>query len=81
MSCAFSWIAIDEQWVLQTFGLDYRRRCVAGWVKTVGRPRKGRRSDAHLPREPSLKSIHIMTAKGGYDAVAYARRTTAARDR
>jgi hypothetical protein len=39
------WIAIDEQWVLQTFGLDYRRRCVAGWAKMAAV--WGRLADAH----------------------------------
>ena len=29
------WIASYEQWVIHRLGLDYRRRCVAGWSRAV----------------------------------------------
>ena len=34
-SPALEWIADYEQWALETLGLDYRRRCAAGWHKKV----------------------------------------------
>jgi hypothetical protein len=34
-TAALHWIASYEQWVTHTLGLNYRRRCVAGWSRAV----------------------------------------------
>jgi hypothetical protein len=34
-TAALHWIASYEQWVTQTLGREYRRRCVAGWSRAV----------------------------------------------
>ena len=35
LSAALEWIADYEQWALDALGLEYRRRCAAGWHKKV----------------------------------------------
>jgi hypothetical protein len=34
-TAALHWIASYEQWATHTLGLNYRRRCIAGWSRTV----------------------------------------------
>jgi hypothetical protein len=33
--CALNWISRYERWVIDTFGIDYRRQCVKAWDKAV----------------------------------------------